>query len=297
MDKSNFKPGALVKVVSPFIKKHKKFKGMIGKVRSVIGDMDEHIDCITTVFVDFPYNNKCSFEFLEEELEYIGEEEKEAKEEVKEEPKKERKYHKARQDDLKKDDVPIINSNNLITSNKVASVRIEDNEPWTEQYVAQDADENFVKDYILGNVFRPTKTNDPEPKYDIERAIFHRIYSLYDKQRDWANIERGAYNWYRKDVFSKSGDYDTKDWRKNALGDKRNILRSKFEGWYYRFQIGGDRFFLRRAIIPSNENEPEAIFERVCIDYAMGNFFTSEKDAKRSVLFQKLKTFFKFEKG
>ena len=118
MDKSNFKPGALVKVVSPFIKKHKKFKGMVGKVRSVIGDVDEHIDCITTVFVDFPYNDKCSFEFLEEELEYIGEE---TKKEVKEEPKKERKYHKARQDDLKKDDVPIINSNNLVTSNKVSS--------------------------------------------------------------------------------------------------------------------------------------------------------------------------------
>ena len=295
MDKSNFKPGALVKVVSPFIKKHKKFKGMIGKVRSVIGDVDEHIDCITTVFVDFPYNNKCSFEFLEEELEYIGEEE--TKKEVKEEPKKERKYHKARQDDLKKDDVPIINSNNLVTSNKVASVRIEDNEPWTEQYVAQDEDEDFVKNYILGNVFRPTRTNDPEPKYDIERAIHHRIYSLYDKQRDWANIERGAYNWYRKDVFSKSGEYNTKDWRKNVLGDKRNILRSKFENSYYRFQIGGDMFFLRKAVMPLDENYPEPIFERVCIDYAMGNFFTSEKDAKRSLLFQKLKTFFKFEKG
>ena len=307
MAKFTFEPNMVVKVINPILEKHKKFLNMVGVVRS-IADVDEKdLDVIATAFVDFEYNKKCSFEFLLEELAVIG-----IKDGVDNSQKKEEelafeghKFHKATQDELKANDVPIIPDGT--GSNKIGSVKWElgDNYPWIEYAYADKSEHKFIKDYVLGNVFRPNKEGDPEINIDRERSVYSRIYSLYNKQLDWAWIERKVYNNYRRTIYQNGDIYhkefsigkEAVDWKK-FLGNTRHILKSKYakNRFYYRFSICGNKFCIKRVLFPIDQDS-DIVFERACTDYAMGNFFLSKKDAKRSIMFQKLKTFFKYDDG
>lgn len=302
----------VVKVTNPILQKHKKFLNMVGVVRSITDIDGEDLDVIQTAFVDFKYNPKCSFEFLLEELEPADE--KDGFEYLlnnSDSSKKEKapefeghKFHKATQDELKANDVPIIPDGT--GSNKVGSVRWElgDNYPWIEYFYADKGDHRFVKDYILGDIFRPIKHGDTEPEFNRERATYHRIYSMYDKQVDWATIERKVYNSYRRTIYEHGDIYhkdfnigkEAVDWKK-FLGNTRHILKSKYakNRYYYHFSICGNEFCIKRVIFPIDQDSDIIIFERACTDYATGNFFLSKKDAKRSIMFQKLKTFFKYD--
>ena len=308
MAKFTLEPNMVVKVTNPILEKHKKFLNMVGVVRS-IADVDEKdLDVIATAFVDFEYNKKCSFEFLLEELAVIG-----IKDGVNNSTKNEsktpvfegHKFHKATQDELKANDVPIIPDGT--GSNKIGSVKWElgDNYPWIEYAYADKSEHKFIKDYVLGNVFRPNKEGDPEINIDRERSVYNRIYSLYNKQLDWAWIERNVYNNHRRTCYDKDGNLTFKkewnitksasDW-KNYLGNTKHILYSKFgkDRFYYHFAFCGNKFRIVKVLFPI-EQDNDIIFERACMDYALGNFFISKKDAKRSLMFQKIKTFFKYD--
>lgn len=294
---AKLEPGLYVKVTNPILNKHKKFLNLVGKVRAVTDDNIPDIDAVFTAMVDFQYNPKCTFEFLAEELTIVNEpapeqEVKEPKEEedIPEEPK----YHKARQDDLYNDDVPIIPDKKR-GGNNLRTVIWDDAYDGPEvRYYTNDASSEFMMNYILGNVFR----RDDIQKFRHDNMMYHRISSLYDKQRDWAWIERKIYNGTRKDNFYNK-DTDPVDW-KTRLADPKNILLSKYaqNDHYYKFIIGTDRFTISKVIMPCvNKKDggiPETVYVRAAMDYATGNFFTSVKDAKRSIMFQKLKTFFKF---
>jgi hypothetical protein len=216
------------------------------------------------------------------------------------------KFHKATQDELKANDVPIIPDGT--GSNKIGSVKWElgDNYPWIEYAYADKSEHKFIKDYVLGNVFRPDKDGDLEINIiDRERSVYNRIYSLYNKQLDWAWIERAVYNNYRRTCYNKAGNSIFKkewditksasDWKK-YLGNTTHILYSKFgkERFYYHFAFCGNKFRIVKVLF-TIEQDNDIVFERACMDYALGNFFISKKDAKRSLMFQKIKTFFKYD--
>ena len=244
-------------------------------------------------------SSNCAFEFLAEELVILDNMDPAVKEfnEIKEE--KPPKYHRARQYDLAKNNVPII------PDKKVCGNRLyftywshpTQCEPTSMPINSRNGGSEFIKDYILGNVHRPDY-DGIKSTFNQERAAYHRITSLYDKQRDWAWIERKIYNKTRRDNFDNK-DTDPVDWR-TRLGDPKNILLSKYaqNDHYYKFIIGTDRFVISKVIMPCVDKKdggiPEIVYARAAIDYATGNFFTSVKDAKRSILFQKLKTFFKY---
>ena len=307
-------PNMIVKVTNPILQKHKKFLNMVGVVRSVTDIDGDDLDVIQTAFIDFKYNPKCSFEFLLEELEPASEKDigseyvlinpdSSKKEKV---PEFEgHKFHKATQDELKANDVPIIPDGT--GSNNIRSVKwnLGDNYPWVEQKYADKSDHAFIKDYVLGNVFRPYKEGDPEINFDRERSVYNRIYSLYNKQLDWAWIERKVYNNHRRTCYAKANNLTfNKDWDitksasdwKTKLGNSKNILYSKFgkDRYYYHFAFCGNKFRIVKVLFPI-ERDNDIIFERACMDYAIGNFFISKKDAKRSLMFQKIKTFFKYD--
>lgn len=296
---AKLEPGLYVKVTNPILSKHKKFLNLIGKVKAVTDTNIDGIDPIFTAMVMFKYNPNCAFEFLAEELTIVNEpsSEQEVKEPEEEEEvtPEEPKYHKARQDDLYNDDVPIIPDKKRCGNNLRTAFWDDYYGPSVKQYT-NDASFEFMLNYIIGNVFRPDK--DILPKFRYDNMIYHRISSLYDKQKDWAWIERKIYNGTRKDNFYNK-DTDPVDW-KTRLGDPKNILLSKYaqNDHYYKFIIGTDRFTISKVIMPCVDKKdggiPETVYDRAAMDYAIGNFFTSVKDAKRSVMFQKLKTFFKY---
>lgn len=298
---AKLKPGLYVEVTNPILSKHKKFLNLVGKVRAVTDDNIEGIDAVFTAMVDFQNNPHCTFEFLAEELTIVNEPapEQEVKEPEEEEKKEEEpKYHKARQDDLAGDNVPIIPDKKR-GGNNLRTVFWDDayDGPIAKHYT-NDASSEFMVNYILGNVFRSSDIF----KFRYDKMMYHRISSLYDKQRDWAWIERKIYNGTRKDNFYNK-DTDPVDW-KTRLSDPKNILLSKYaqNDHYYKFIIGTDRFIISKVIMPCVNKKgmgipggiPDTVYARAAIDYATGNFFTSIKDAKRSIMFQKLKTFFKY---
>jgi hypothetical protein len=305
MDNNEFKIGDIIKISNPILKKHKKFLNMVGKIISLSDTNIPALDVIPTAFIKFPYNVNGDFEFLIEEIELTDRKNYNEPEPVKKPEFEGHKFHKATQDELKANDVPIIPDGT--GSNKIGSVKWElgDNYPWTEYAYADKSEHKFIKDYVLGNVFRPDKDGDPEINIDRERSVYNRIYSLYNKQLDWAWIERKVYNNHRRTCYDKAGNLTFKkewditksasDW-KNYLGNTKHILYSKFgkERFYYHFAFCGNKFRIVKVLFPI-EQDNDVIFERACMDYAIGNFFISKKDAKRSLMFQKIKTFFKYD--
>ena len=286
--KFKYKVGMKVKVTNPLIEKHKKFMGMVGEIVTYSNNntqestfMDYSFDVVPTIGVRFETNKNMIFEFLEEELDF-------------EKPKK--SYKKASQDELRLYDLPIIPDSQRANDVRYAwfdkTRPFDKTTPMFERTTYYISASDFMTNYILGNVFRAKDSK--EVKKHKQKIIYHRLHSMYEKQKDWAKIQRKAFNQLRKDNFVNGTDLDS-PWSLD-ISNKNNIFYSKFadKGYYYRFSIGTDFFFITKASIP-NKDEAKGNYKaiaRICQDYAIGNFFTSEKDAKRSIIFQKLKTFF-----
>jgi hypothetical protein len=237
--------------------------------------MDYSLDVVSTIGVKFETNKNMVFEFLEEELDF-------------EKPKK--VYKKASQDELRLYDLPIIPDSQRANEIRYAwfdnNTQIFDKTPC---YLS-----TFMTNYILGNIVRAKVSK--EVKKRKQKVIYHRLQSMYDKQKDWAKIQRKAFNQLRKDNFENGTDLDSLD--PLDISNKNNIFYSKFadKGYYYKLHTSSDFFYIKKVSIPTKDEakDKDQEMKRVCRDYATGNFFTSVKDAKRSIMFQKLKTFFPY---
>lgn len=128
--------------------------------------------------------------------------------------------------------------------------------------------------YINGDFFRT----------EID-AIIHRnkvldtTYKNFEKMKDWASIERKIFN---SSILNR--------------GSLDNIKLSKFSNhkkFRYYYKICCNREF-NTFSIEKQTITPSAI---MCFDYAIGNFFITRSEAKNSVMYKKMKTFFKEQKN
>lgn len=280
--KSKYSVGMKVKVSNPLIEKHKKFMGMVGEIVTYSNNdtqeyLDYSFDVVPTIGVRFETNKNMIFEFLEEELDF-------------EKPKK--SYKRASQDELRLYDLPVIPDSQR--ANNLRYVWFDNKSPITDKIASYISTSSFMSKYILGNIIR--EKDSKEVKKRKQKVIRHRLHSMYDKQKDWAKIERKSFNQLRKNNFENGTDLDSHG--PLDISNKNNIFYSKFvdKGYYYKFHTSSDFFFLKKVFIPNifEAKDKDQVMERVCRDYATGNFFTSVKDAKRSIMFQKLKTFFTY---
>lgn len=223
--KFKYKVGMKVKVSNPLIKKHKKFMGMVGEIVTYSNNntqestfMDYSFDVVSTIGVRFETNKNMIFEFLEEELDF-------------EKPKK--VYKKASQDELRLYGLPIIPDSQR--NNDVRYAWFDKTTQMFEETSYCLSASDFMINYILGNVFRAKDSK--EIKKHKQKIIYHRLHSMYDKQKDWAKIQRKAFNQLRKDNFENGTDLDS-PWSLD-ISNKNNIFYSKFadKGYYYRFLL------------------------------------------------------------
>lgn len=128
--------------------------------------------------------------------------------------------------------------------------------------------------YNTGNFFR---TEDDAIAH--KNKVLDSTYKSFEKMKDWATIERKIFN----DNTYNRGSID-------------NIKLSKFSNhkkFKHYYKICCDREF-NTFSIEKQSITPNAI---VCFDYAIGNFFITKSEAENSVMYKKMKTFFKFQKN
>ena len=147
--------------------------------------------------------------------------------------------------------------------------------------------------YIFGNFFR-----NPDKAYLHRNRVSDHINKMVEKAKDWAQIVRKQYQ--------KENIYQDKKDRLNIKSSLDNIFDSKFaigdenkEIVYYKFIVVSEDGWLKpefKLVKTKVENiEPDYSKATICFDYASGNFFLTAKEAKTSIMFKKLKTFFKYD--
>lgn len=128
--------------------------------------------------------------------------------------------------------------------------------------------------YISGDFFRTE--NDAR---NNKNKILDSIYKNFDKMKDWASIERAIFN----DETLNRGSLD-------------NIKLSKFfnhKKFKHYYKICCNREFNTFTI----EKQNIVSSAIMCFDYAVGNFFITKSEAENSVMYKKMKTFFKEQKN
>lgn len=128
--------------------------------------------------------------------------------------------------------------------------------------------------YINGDFFRTEKDAMLN-----RNKMLDSIHKNFDKMKDWASIERAIFN----------------DESLNR-GSVENIKLSKFSNhkkfkYYYKICCNSE---FNTCSIEKHNIVPSAI---LCFDYASGNFFTTRSEAENSVMYKKMKTFFKEQKN
>ena len=127
--------------------------------------------------------------------------------------------------------------------------------------------------YNAGFVFR-TFEEAKRNKYKVQDSL----YKNFEKQKDWATIERKIFN----DINLKYGNLE-------------NIKFSKFfkNRYYYKICIDPEfeTFYIKKMNI-GNGN-----LYLTCFDYATENFFLTKSEARNSKMYKKMKTFFKLSNG
>lgn len=128
--------------------------------------------------------------------------------------------------------------------------------------------------YINGDFFRTKKD-----AIINKNKMIDSIYKNFDKMKDWAGIERAIFN---DETLNR--------------GSLENIKLSKFSNhkkFKHYYKICCNREFNTFTIEKQNI-VPSAI---MCFDYAVGNFFITKSEAENSVMYKKMKTFFKEQKN
>lgn len=152
---------------------------------------------------------------------------------------------------------------------------------WEESFMSYPICEYFnnndffhILKYIHGDFFRNIK--------DAKRnknKVLDSTYKNFEKMKDWASIERAIFN----DESLNRGSIE-------------NIKLSKFANHkkfkhYYKICCNNE---FNTCSIEKHNIVPSAI---LCFDYASGNFFTTKSEAENSVMYKKMKTFFKEKKN
>lgn len=104
------------------------------------------------------------------------------------------------------------------------------------------------------------------------------LYKKFEKQKDWANIERKIFN----NNNLKSGNLEYIKFSK--------FFKNRF---YYKICIDPEfeTFYIKKMNIGNGNSY------LTCFDYATENFFLTKSEAKNSKMYKKMKTFFKLSNG
>ena len=151
-------------------------------------------------------------------------------------------------------------------------------------------EENYpIYHFITGNFHRTKEEAIKNRKADLDS-----MKKAAEKQKDWVEIVRKAVKENNKDI----GENDEV---KKLIPDFNNIKLSKFYDkkdnsfTYYKISkifSSGNKYFHIEKISRISATKYN-ILNLIAEDYAKGNFFLTEKEAKNSMMYKKMKTFFK----
>ena len=232
---------------------------------------------------------------------------------------KEKKYMK---DELKKSFplIPVTKYNDPMNNTLYLYVNPEFRWPEDENYLVENKGDKFVNiveendykqslldkyNYIFGNFFR---TDSDDAQRNVNKMADH-INKMVEKTKDWANIIRTQ--------FKDNNVYTDEKGDLKIAPSVASILDSKFRKYdesydkdpaqgyitYYKFKIFSAnhskttdghtptfRFSISKVTIGSKDDDK--MLAELCRDYCIGNFFLTKKEAKTSIIFRKLSTFF-----
>lgn len=145
--------------------------------------------------------------------------------------------------------------------------------------------------YIFGNFFRTLdecKENKKKIKDVIDKAV--------EKQKDWAMINRIMFH---SGYFEKNnhGDYEITPSSSAAIFCSKFAEKIHDDTRIEYYKLTTDHFqtyFYIKKVVVYNHKDTIDEHHKACFDYATGNFFLTHKEAKNSMMFKKMKTFFKY---
>ena len=151
--------------------------------------------------------------------------------------------------------------------------------------------------YIFGNFFR-TLNECKENKKIIKDVINKAV----EKQTDWAmmmhklfksgNFEKNIHGVY--EIFPSISSIFCSKFAKKIRSD---IYAKRYEKRIEYYKLTTDSlqsyFYIKKVAVCSMKDSMKEK-SKVCFDYATGNFFLTYREAKNSMMFKKMKTFFHY---
>lgn len=111
-----------------------------------------------------------------------------------------------------------------------------------------------------------------------KNKVLDSIYKNFEKMKDWDSIDRAIFN----DESLNRGSLDNIKLSKFYKNKRfKNYYKICYDSEFNTFNIK------KQIIVPS---------ANLCFDYAIGNFFITKAEAENSVMYKKMKTFFKEQK-